>query len=299
MTRGRRHAPTNGTYRWAVSTSRIERFRRDNLTFEVIDTGPIDGTPVVLLHGFPQRGNAWNQVAERLHDAGLRTLAPDQRGYSPGARPRSRFAYSFRAIVADAVALIDEIGGPTHVAGHDLGAAIGWSLAARHPERVRSLTAVSVGHPRAFLRAAFTSEQARRSYYLALFQIPLMPERTLSSHGARGQRSLRDTGMPEESFDQFRREIVGDGALRGGLNWYRSLPLIAPKDLGTVSVPSTLVWSDDDAALGRKMAEVTAKYVSGPYALIELSGSHWLLEERPDDVADAIIRRIQSVEKVS
>jgi pimeloyl-ACP methyl ester carboxylesterase len=158
---------------------------------------------------------------------------------------------------------------------------------------------VSVGHPRAFLRAAVTSEQARRSYYMALFQIPLMPERMLSRPGGRGERNLRETGMADEQVEQFRREIVGDGALRGGLNWYRSMPLIAPKDLGRVSVPSTLVWSDDDAALGRKMAELTARYVTGPYELVELTGSHWLLEERPADVAEAITRRVRSVQEAS
>ena len=277
-------------------SERIETFKRNNLTFDVIDSGPIDGTPIVLLHGFPQRASAWGDVASHLHEAGFRTFALDQRGYSPGARPWSRFAYRFRELVADVVALIDELGGSAHVAGHDLGAAIGWSLAARHPERVRSLTAVSVGHPRAFLRAAVTSEQARRSYYIAIFQIPLLPERALSKQGARAERNLKGTGMADEHLDQFRREIVGDGALRGGLNWYRSLPLIAPKDLGRVSVPSTLVWSDDDAALGRKMAELTAKYVTGAYEMVEIAGSHWLLEEHPEEVAGAIIKRVRSVE---
>ena len=279
-----------------MTSERIERFRRGNLTFDVIDSGPIDGTPIVLLHGFPQRAGAWGDVASHLHEAGFRTFALDQRGYSPGARPRSRFAYGIRALVADVVTLIDELGGSAHVAGHDLGAAVGWALAARHPERVRSLTAVSVGHPRAFLRAAVTSEQARRSYYIAIFQIPLLPERTLSRQGARGERNLKETGMADEHLDQFRREIVGDGALRGGLNWYRSLPLIAPKDLGRVSVPSTLVWSDADTALGPRMAELTAKYVTGPYEMVEIAGSHWLLEEHPEQVADAILRRVRSVE---
>jgi pimeloyl-ACP methyl ester carboxylesterase len=283
-----------------TSSGRIERFKRNNLTFEVIDSGPTNGVPVVLLHGFPQRANAWNDVAIRLHDAGFRTFAPDQRGYSPGARPRSRFAYRFKVLVDDVVALIDEIGGgPVHLVGHDLGAAVSWALAARYPDKVRSLTAVSVGHPLAFLRAAFTSEQARRSYYMALFQIPLMPERTLSRPGSWGQRQLKGTGMPDASVEQFRREIVGDGALRGALNWYRSIPLVSPKDLGRVSVPTTLVWSDEDAALGRRMAELTVRYVTGPYELVELEGSHWLLEEQPDAVADAIIARVRSVDTVS
>jgi pimeloyl-ACP methyl ester carboxylesterase len=278
----------------AINDQRIERFTRGDLTFDVVDTGPIDGAPVVLLHGFPQRASAWNAVAARLHDAGLRTFALDQRGYSPGARPRSRFAYRFKVLVDDVVALIDEIGGPVHLVGHDLGAAVAWALSARHPDKLLTLTAVSVGHPLAFLRAALTSEQARRSYYIAVFQIPLIPELLLSKPGARGERNLKSVGMPDEDIERFRREMVADGALRGGLNWYRSLPLVTPKDLGRSSVPTTFVWSDDDAALGRKMAELTARHVTGPYELVELPGSHWLLEESPGPVADAIIKRVQS-----
>ena len=275
---------------------RIERFRRGNLTFDVIDSGPIDGTPIVLLHGFPQRASAWGAVASHLHDAGFRTFAPDQRGYSPGARPRGRFAYRVKEIVADTVALIDAIGTPVHLAAHDWGAMIGWATAARHPERVASLTAVSVGHPRAFFRALVTSDQFRRSYYMALFQLPILPERALSRPDALGERALRGIGMSETGVLEFRRGIVGDGALHGGLNWYRSLPLLTPKDLGRVSVPSTLVWSDDDAALGRRMAELTSRHVTGPYEFIEVAGSHWLLEEQPDALADAIIKRSRSVE---
>lgn len=279
-----------------MSSARIERFRRGNLTFNVVDSGPVDGTPVVLLHGFPQRGNAWDAVASHLHEAGLRTFAPDQRGYSPGARPRSRFAYRVKELVADVVALIDEIGGPVHLAAHDWGAMVGWATAARHPEKVASLTAVSVGHPRAFLKALVTSDQFRRSYYIALFQLPGFPERSLSTPGSWGERNLKETGMAEEHLTVFRREIVGDGALRGGLNWYRSLPFASPKDFARVAVPTTLVWSDGDVALGRTMAEGTAKYVDAPYELVELPGSHWLLEECPHEVAEAIIRRVRSVE---
>lgn len=278
-----------------MQTERIERFRRGKLTFDVIDSGPIDGTPVVLLHGFPQRATAWDGVADRLHDAGLRTFALDQRGYSPGARPRSRFAYRAGEIVADVMALVDAIGAPVHLAGHDWGAGITWATAAHHPEQIASMTAVSVGHPRALLRAILTSEQARRSYYMAVFQLPILPERQLSRPGSRAERALRDTGMPEEAVRTYQREIVGDGALRGGLNWYRSMPLMRPRDLARVSVPATLVWSDDDTALGRRMVELTPNYVTGPYELVEVPGSHWLLNEQPDIVAEAITKRVNSV----
>ena len=85
----------------------MDSFRRNGLTFDVRDAGPEDGEPVVLLHGFPQDSTAWDRVAPALHQHGLRTLAPDQRGYSPMARPRGRAHYRLRETVGDVLALLD------------------------------------------------------------------------------------------------------------------------------------------------------------------------------------------------
>src|SRR4051794_39933297 len=123
----------------------MERFARAGLTFDLRDGGPADGQPVVLLHGFPQDSTCWADVEPALHAAGLRTLAPDQRGYSPGARPPGRSAYRITEPAADVLALLDEAGlASAHIVGHDWGAAVAWALAGRHPERVRSLTVLSV-----------------------------------------------------------------------------------------------------------------------------------------------------------
>ena len=80
-------------------------FRHQGLTFDVRDGGPTEGEVVLLLHGFPQDATSWRHVEPLLHAAGLRTLAPDQRGYSPGAAPRATAAYRLPALVGDAVAL--------------------------------------------------------------------------------------------------------------------------------------------------------------------------------------------------
>lgn len=273
--------------------SRLAQFRNGPHTFDVIDSGPLDGTPVVLLHGFPQRASAWNAVAEQLHARGLRTYAPDQRGYSPGARPRSRSAYSLGTLTSDVIALIDAIGAPrAHLVGHDWGAAIAWSVAANHPERLTTLTAVSVAHPAAFMRSMLTSTQALRSYYMALFQLPLLPERMLAS--GRADSMLRGSGMTREMVERFHTEIVDYGALRGGLGYYRAIFRATPGQIGTkVAVPTTYVWSDGDVALGRKAAETNHRWVTGPYELEIVEGAtHWLLDERPTDLANSIIKRI-------
>ena len=108
-------------------TQRITSYARDGWVFDVRDTGPLDGDPVVLLHGFPERASSWDAVAAQLHEAGLRTLAPDQRGYSPRARPRTRWGYRATELVADVAALVDVVGRPVHLVGHDWGAFVAWS----------------------------------------------------------------------------------------------------------------------------------------------------------------------------
>ena len=103
------------------------------------DTGPADGPVVLLLHGFPQSSWCWRGVWPALAAAGLRVVAPDQRGYSPDARPADVADYRMAALVADAVAVLDAVGADrAHVVGHDWGAAVAWQLAARHPDRVRT-----------------------------------------------------------------------------------------------------------------------------------------------------------------
>src|SRR5215212_11289271 len=178
----------------------MDSFRRDGLTFDVIDAGPSDGEPVVLLHGFPQDATAWNRVAPALHQHGLRTLALDQRGYSPMARPRGRAYYRLKETTADVLALLDAAGLPSaHVVGHDWGGVVAWALGAWHPDRVRTLTALSVPHPTAMQKAFLTSDQGLRSYYMGLFQLPLLPERLLlAGNGAVLRRMLEHGGLSRE-----------------------------------------------------------------------------------------------------
>jgi pimeloyl-ACP methyl ester carboxylesterase len=274
----------------------VDAFRRNGLTFDVRDAGPSDGDPVVLLHGFPQDSTAWNQVAPLLHRNGLRTLAPDQRGYSPMARPRGRSHYRLRETTADVLALLDAAGlGSAHVVGHDWGAGVGWALAAWHPERVRTLTSLSVPHPAAMARAMVTSDQALRSYYMALFQLPLLPERVvLAGEGAALRRMLVRSGLPADAVDRYVARMREPGALTAALNWYRALPWNGRDTVGTVRVPTLHIWSTGDAFLGRAATDATARFVDAPYRLEVLQGvAHWIPELAPDVVADLVTAHVR------
>lgn len=271
---------------------------RAGLVFDVHEGGPADGEPILLLHGFPETSTCWRLVAPQLHQAGYRTIAVDQRGYSPGARPRRRRDYRVTELVADAVAVVDQVVGTdaaVHVVGHDWGAIVAWGLAQQQPERVRSLTAVSVPHPGAFLSSLVRSAQGLKSWYMLAFQLPVLPERLTSREGGLTEKQLRASGMSTDDVQRVRDEVVATGALPFALNWYRALPFNDPRAMRTrVAVPTTMVWSDDDIALGRHGAEHTARWVDADYRFVELSGvSHWIPTQAPDRLVEAILGRVR------
>lgn len=256
------------------------------MTFDVRDDGPIDGVPVVLLHGFPQDSRSWNALAPLLHRRGFRTLAPDQRGYSPGARPRPRWAYRISELQQDIVALIDQAGlGPVHLVGHDWGAVVAWEVAAASPDRVRTLTALSVPHPGAFVRALLTSSQIVKSWYMFAFQVPWIPERLMAEDGV-VYRKLRASGHSAAAAKRDLEPMRDYARARGALNWYRALPFAI---FGSVSkkvrVPTLFVWSDGDVAIGPVGPILTSRFVDAPYTYEVFRGvSHWI----PDEAAERL-----------
>jgi pimeloyl-ACP methyl ester carboxylesterase len=275
----------------------MDSFRRDGLTFDVRDSGPADGEPVVLLHGFPQDSTAWDRVTPALHQHGLRTLAPDQRGYSPMARPRGRACYRLRETVDDVVALLDAAGlDSAHVVGHDWGGMVAWGLGAWHPDRVRTLTVLSVPHPAAMAKAFVSSDQALRSYYMGLFQLPFLPEQLLKvADCAPLRRSLRSGGCPGDAVDRYVARMREPGALTAALGWYRAMPWNARDRVGKVRVPTLHVWSTGDAFLGRAATEATEQFVDADYRLEILEGvSHWIPELAADRVAELVTAHVRN-----
>ncbi|MDR7321972.1 alpha/beta fold hydrolase [Catenuloplanes sp. NPDC020197] len=268
-------------------TQAAVRVAARGLTFDVLAGGPADGEPILLLHGFPQHSAEWELVTPHLHAAGMRTYALDQRGYSPGARPSGAAAYTVEELVADAVAVLDALGlASAHVCGHDWGAFVAWALAGAHPDRVRSLTAVSVPHPRAMGWALRNDrDQRRRSSYILLFRRRFLAEAVLLAFRGRALRKMLIGARADRYVSRMRER----GALTAALNWYR-----APSSArtGPIEVPTTLVWSDGDPALGRAGAERTARYVTADYRFVELAGvDHWVPERVPDRLADEILSR--------
>lgn len=272
-------------------SERIARYTHDGLEFDVLDQGPLDGPIMLLLHGFPERAASWSAVMNELNEAGFRTIAPDQRGYSPGARPKRRRDYRVGALVNDVVALIDEIGAPVHVVGHDWGAMIAWVTAGRRPDLVSSLTAFSVPHPGSFMTALLTSRQILHSWYFAFFQLPVLPEKWMTRPGQRAEKWYEKSGMNADDLERTRTDVVDYGALPFAVTWYRGLPFSNP-GIGRlrITVPTSMVWSDGDTFIGRSAIERAQQYVDARYTLTVLAGvTHWIPTQAPTAASQAII----------
>ncbi|WP_265443258.1 alpha/beta fold hydrolase [Flexivirga meconopsidis] len=287
----------------------MQTYTRDGLTFDVTDSGPADGEVVVLLHGFPEDRQAWDKLTPKLVEAGYRVLAPDQRGYSPGATPKGRTSYGLNELGKDVIALLDAAGvDKAHIAGHDWGGAVAWQLAGRHADRVSTVTVLSTPHPAAMAWAFAHSDQWRKSGYMVFFQLPFIPERAV----LRQIPGLyTKTGMPAEDASKYAERFRTPQSLTGPLGWYRSMPasgamLKAMRGRGgkssdattrpsrKVQVPTTYIWGSRDFALGRAAAEKTAEFVSGDYEFVEIPGAgHWLPEANSDEVAQAVLRRVR------
>lgn len=247
---------------------------------------------VLALHGFPESAWEWEQVAVRLSERDVRVVAPLQRGYSPGARPDRVEDYAIEHLAADALDVVDSLGlRRVHVLGHDWGASVAWWLAAYHPDRVASLTAVSVPHLAAFSAAIESDpDQQARSAYFGLFRQEGKAEDVLLEDGAHRLRAMFGGQVPADLVSRH-LEVLGERpALTAALHWYRAMRRY---DLPDVPVPTTFLWGGLDPAIARSGAEATAKRVTGEYRFLPLDDlGHWIPEQDPALVAREVLARV-------
>jgi len=260
----------------------------------------VSGEPVILLHGFPETSIMWANLMERLADEGYRCFAPDQRGYSPNARPEGVQKYNYQELTSDIVALADMLGFKRfHLVGHDWGSVIGWIVVSLYSERVHSWTAMSVPHMDAFSSAlADDPDQQQRSQYIAFFNAPEKPEKWFSDNNMELLRALWSS-MPKEQVKEYISVFSQPGALTAALNWYRANSFELKEGyqgemVGPVSHPAQLIWGNQDIAIGRVAVQRTDQYMKGPYRLVELNAGHWLIQEEPDSVYNEILVHLKS-----
>lgn len=250
--------------------------------FDAIAAGPPGGRPVLLLHGFPQTGLAWQRQVAVLAAEGYRVVAPDQRGYSPGVRPPRPEDYRISLLVDDVLAITEELGWAAFdLVGHDWGGAVAWWTADAHPGRVHTLTVVSTPHPGALATTLRTDDDQReRSHYMIDWRETPATEQRMLAHDAQELRALYAGKVPQAGAETYTRHLSQPGALTAALNWYRAGR--PDGTIGVIDVPTLYVWSTEDSAFGPAAARETRQWVKAPYRFEILQGvSHWVPEEAP------------------
>jgi pimeloyl-ACP methyl ester carboxylesterase len=258
----------------------------NGLSFPVADAG--SGPPVLLLHGFPDDRHLWRYQARVLVDAGFRIIAPDLRGFGDAPRPQDPKDYGIPLIVSDIVGILDALGvSKVQLVAHDWGAAVGWRLAAEHPDRIERYAALSVGAP----GSRTTIEQRERSWYMLFFRQTGTAETQLMQNN---WELFREWSRNAVDIDRWTANLSRPGALTAALNWYRAVGN-APAS-GSAGPPPQVVcpvlgiWSDGDHYLTEYPLRSSGERIKGTFRYERITGaSHWMMVDKPDEVSRLLI----------
>jgi pimeloyl-ACP methyl ester carboxylesterase len=282
-------AGPSGNEAGALPGVSIVKVPANGFVFDVRVAGPESAPAAILLHGFPETSYEWRHQLTALSAAGYRVIAPDQRGYSPGARPTQVSDYGVVLLAQDVLAIADALGVKRfHLVGHDWGGGVAWALGKLAAARLLSLTVLSTPHPDALVHelSDHSSCQFQDSSYFDLFTRPDAGGVFVANDDT-GLRAVY-TGLPLDAVDAYVSALGEPDALAAALDWYRANITNRQFDvpsLGEVTVPTQLLWGDQDPFFCRATVDLSAQFVTGPYRLVVLPGiGHWVAETAVEDV---------------
>jgi pimeloyl-ACP methyl ester carboxylesterase len=273
---------------------------RSGLTFTADVAGPDGGPLVLLLHGFPESRHSWREALPVLGAAGYRCVAPDQRGYSPGARPNPADLsnYAFDKLVNDAIEIAAAAGYDGkrfHQIGHDWGGQVAWGVANAHPERLASLTVLSRPHPLSFRRALQdpNGDQKHRSRHHTRFLEPETGPMLIEDNARRLREGLFGQNVGQAAIDDHVAVLGNRDAIEAALAWYRSNKGLSG-DFGPIKVPTLYIWGDADATVGPDAAKGTGEFVTATYSMEVLPGvGHFVMDNAPARATELMLAHIR------
>lgn len=271
-----------------------EFIQANGLHFETLTCGdPGSDRLALCLHGFPEANLSWREQMPVLASMGYRVWAPNQRGYGQSSRPARMQQYAIEHLMDDVAGLIDASGArETVLLGHDWGAIVAWSFAARQVRPLHKVVIINVPHPVLFARALRRRPgQMLRSWYAGFFQLPRLPEWLLSRRGAQPvadmvvRTSTSPHTFPRDLLEATRANAAQPGALKAMIDWYRAyirgggLRRQLRQGFPPIQVPTLLLWGEKDVALAKYTTygtevfapQLTTRYLPGV--------SHWVQQD--------------------
>ena len=267
------------------------RVDANGIDFYLDTAGPEHGPLLFLLHGFPEIAYGWRHQILALANLGYRVVAPDQRGYGLSSKPAGVAAYRLDVLARDVVALADALGARTFsLVGHDWGGIVAWRVASDFADRVERLTIINAPNLDVALRHMLSHPgQALKSFYVALFQLPFVPEWVLqSADHATLAGALRTSSRPgtfsDEEIEVYKAAWSQPGAMTAMLNWYRALPALPRRSARRIVAPTLIVWGDRDTALDASLAEDCLALCDDGRVHHLPDATHWVHHEQPEAV---------------
>lgn len=244
-----------------------------------------EGPLMLLLHGFPEFWYSWrHQIPEFAKDYNV--VALDLRGYNDSDKPKETAAYALPELIKDVEGAILALGYDKCVlVGHDWGGAIAWSFAYEHADRLEKLIVLNLPHPAKFVAGLRTPQQLLRSWYIALFQLPKLPEWMLSANdyaairAAFSNMAINPEAFSPQDLDAYATAAAKPGALTGMLNYYRNIfrsDGLLQRTWDTLEIPTLMIWGEEDTALGKELTYGTEEFVSDFEIKYIPQCSHWL-----------------------
>jgi pimeloyl-ACP methyl ester carboxylesterase len=278
-------------------TQTFEYINTNGIRLHTVMTGPQDGEPVFLLHGFPEAWFGWENQVEPLLQAGFRVIVPDQRGYNLSDKPIGIDQYKMEVLVDDILGLADQLGHEKfYIAGHDFGAMVSWSLALRSPERIKRMAIANVPHPAVF-RSYLKSHPAQmlKSWYAMFFQLPGLPERFVKGANWKFLIGAMPEYWEEDRYNRYREAWAQPGAITAMINWYRATfgRRGSPRKSNTVQPPTLIIWGKKDPHLSYQMASLSLEFCQDGQLVLFEDATHWVQHDKAMEVSQLLIEHFQ------
>jgi pimeloyl-ACP methyl ester carboxylesterase len=264
------------------------------MTFSALADGAESGPLVLCLHGLPRNSWEWHHQIPAIAELGFRAVAPDLRGYCPGARPVGVEAYHIDEYAQDILAIADAISGQKfHLMATSIGASMAWWIASKYPDRVLSLVCINIPHPGAVaVRSTNAAEAAEQREKFAYFE----DSRKAGNERQMFERMLASQAVPPEESEPYRRALDSDEALEAVYNFYRALPLSQNEQLqlDPVPMPTMFVWPPGSGNISRTSAEANADWVTGPYRFEIVQDAHQpILQALPEQLTALLVEHLR------
>lgn len=271
-----------------------------NIELHVVTAGDKNGTPIMLLHGFPEFWYGWRKQIEFLASNGYYVIVPDQRGYNLSDKPSGKSNYTLDILAKDVATLIDVMGYETiNLVGHDWGGVISWVVAQQYPEKLDKLVVLNAPVPHVMIGQLMQGNfgQMVKSLYMGFFQLPFIPETLMSLNGyadfAKGlQGNATEGAFTDEDMQHYQRAWSQPNAMTSMLNYYRAMT--SPSQMGNarpkskITIPTLMLWGEKDVALGKELARPSIEQCIDGELVFFPNATHWIQHDEPDSVNEEI-----------